>query len=501
MNLHLFRKKNKEEIRLAFVLLFCLHPMFLFAQTTMLNLNEAISLAHSRSYEAMLARLNFISQYWSYRSFRAELLPSVNLSGGLLQFDRSMVEARDHETGRISYVENNSLKNSLSLSIDQNIAPLGGKLSLQSYLYRLDQFSYNSKIYNSQPLRLSYTQPLRTYNSLKWKKKTAPLKYEKAKRAYLEAMEGVTLQVVQLFFGVLSAQSAYQQSLRNLQDRQHLFDIAKKRHELGTVSKSEILQLELSLLNAQMEVRNNSILLNDENFRLFSYLRIYDYGETELVPPYSVPDVIISSDDVIARALQNSTHSLAQQVTLLEAQQVLAQAKANKGIQVQLNSELAMNQTSSSFKGAYRNMRDNEIVGLSVQLPIFDWGVSKGRVKMAQADLEVTKTQLDQAHEEYLQSLRTSVVQFNSQAEQCKNAQRAQDIAEERYNIMKMRFEAGGVAVTDLNTAQQEKENARASYLNQLKTYWNKYYSLRKSTLYDWIRNRDLGADFDEIVN
>jgi outer membrane protein TolC len=204
---------------------------------------------------------------------------------------------------------------------------------------------------------------------------------------------------------------------------------------------------------------------------------------------------------VIARALQNSTHSLAQQVTLLEAQQVLAQAKANKGIQVQLNSELAMNQTSSSFKGAYRNMRDNEIVGLSVQLPIFDWGVSKGRVKMAQADLEVTKTQLDQAHEEYLQSLRTSVVQFNSQAEQCKNAQRAQDIAEERYNIMKMRFEAGGVAVTDLNTAQQEKENARASYLNQLKTYWNKYYSLRKSTLYDWIRNRDLGADFDEIVN
>ena len=120
---------------------------------------------------------------------------------------------------------------------------------------------------------------------------------------------------------------------------------------------------------------------------------------------------------------------------------------------------------------------------------------------MAQADLEVTKTQLDQAHEEYLQSLRTSVVQFNSQAEQCKNAQRAQDIAEERYNIMKMRFEAGGVAVTDLNTAQQEKENARASYLNQLKTYWNKYYTLRKSTLYDWIRNRDLGADFDEIVN
>jgi len=82
-------------------------------------------------------------------------------------------------------------------------------------------------------------------------------------------------------------------------------------------------------------------------------------------------------------------------------------------------------------------------------------------VKMAQADLEVTKTQLEQAHEAYVQDLRTSVMQFNMQATQCRNAQRAQDIADERYDIMRRRFEAGGVSVTDLNTAQQEQERAK----------------------------------------
>ena len=97
-----------------------------------LSLASAIQVAQQQSYDAMVARLSFMSQYWSYRSFRAEMLPAVNLSGNLLQFDRSMVEARNYDDGRIAYVENNSMSNSLALSIDQNIVALGGKLSVGS---------------------------------------------------------------------------------------------------------------------------------------------------------------------------------------------------------------------------------------------------------------------------------------------------------------------------------------------------------------------------------
>jgi len=466
-----------------------------------LSLASAIQIAQQQSYDAMVSRLSFMSQYWSYRSFQAELLPAVNLSGNLFQFDRSMVEARNYDDGRIAYVENNSMSNSLALSVDQNIVALGGKLSVQSYLYRLDQFSYDSKIYNSQPIRLRYTQPLWAYNSLKWQKKTEPLRYENAKRAYLESMEEVAVQAVYLFFNVLSAQSTYQQSVSTLKDRQYLFEIAKKRLELGTITKSELLQLELSLLNAQVDVNNNELTLKNQKFRLFSYLRVFNYEDMELMPPYSIPDVVVNVNEVLSKAMDNSTHVLQQQISRLESEKLLAQAKANKGIQVQLNSELGFNRTANHFREAYRDLKDNEIVGLTVSLPIFDWGVSKGRVKMAQADLEVTKTQLEQAHETYVQDLQTSVLQFNMQSGQCKNAMRAQDIADERYDITKRRFETGAVTVTDLNTAQQESENARAQYIRQLQTFWTGYYNLRKSTLYDWVGRQNLTVDFNTVIN
>lgn len=469
-----------------------------YAQT--LSLSVAIQIAQEHSYDAMVAKLSFMSQFWSYRSFKAEMMPAVNMSGNLLQFDRSMAETRNFDDGRIAYVENNSMSNSLALSVDQNIVALGGKLSVLSYLYRLDQFSYDSKIYNSQPIRIRYTQPLWAYNSLKWQKKTEPLKYENAKRAYLESMEDIAIQTVNLFFNVLSAQSTYQQSVSILKDRQYLFEIAKKRFDLGTITKSELLQLELSLLNAQMDVKNNELILKNQKFRLCSYLRLYNNDDMELIPPFTIPDVMINIEEMVDKAMANSSHNLQQQISRLESEKLVSQAKANKGIQVQMNAELGFNRTTNHFNEAYRNLKDNEIVGLTVSLPIFDWGVSKGRVKMAEADLEVTKTQLEQAHETYLQELRTTILQFNMQSDQCKNALRAQDIADERYDITKQRYEAGAVTVTDLNTAQQESENARAQYFRQLQTFWTGYYNLRRATLYDWERKQDLTTDFDAVI-
>ena len=465
-----------------------------------LTLESAIRIAQENSYDAMVAKYSFMASYWTYRSFKAELLPSMNLNGGLLNFDHSLVSVRNYEDGQVAYVNNNSMNNYLTLSVDQQIVATGGTVSLQSYLYRLDQFDYNQTTYNSQPLRISYTQPLKSFNSLKWEKKTAPIEYQIAQKAYASSMQDVTIRVTSLFFNVLSAQSDYKQSVATLKDREALLDIAKARLNLGTTTKSEVLQMELSVLNARMSVNKNKQNLDDVMYNMFSYLRVSDYNDAELVPPYSVPEIILSVDEVIQRAITNSSHTLEQKQQMLEAEKSLAQAKSNKGLQMTIRGEVGFTQTANVFAEAYKNPMDNEIVGLTLSLPIFDWGVSRGRVKMAQARLEVVRTQQEQAHLDYVQALRKKVLQFNLQPIQCRDAQRAQEIAEERYEIMRKRFETGSVSVTDLNTAQQEMESAKYQYINQLNTFWNDYYSLQKSTLYDWIQKRDIEFEYEKLV-
>lgn len=474
--------------------------VFCYAEAQSLTLTNAIKIAQENSLDAQIARFSFMSKYWQYRSFKAELLPSVNLSGMLGNFNHSVVEARDPETGRVNQVNNNTMSNYLTLSLDQKIAATDGTISLQSYLYRLNQFDYKEKTYNSQPLRISYTQSLRSFNSLKWEKKTAPVEYQMAERNYISALQDVTIKVTSLFFCVLAAQSDYKQSLATVEDREQLYELSKSRLSLTTTTKSEVLQMELSLLNARMAVKRNKITLDETMYDLFSYLRLADFENADLLPPFSIPEILVDAEDVLQKAIKNSSHSLDQKLQMLEAQKALAQAKANKGIQMTLSSEIGFSQTGNTVGATYSHLKDNEIIGLSLLLPIFDWGVSKGRVKMAQAQLDMVKKQLEQSHLDYVQNLRKKVTQFNVQPAQCKDALRAQEIAIERYEITRKRYEAGAVSVTDLNTAQQEMESAKAQYIAQLSSFWNDYYTLQQKTLYDWQNKKDLKVEFEKII-
>ena len=65
-----------------------------FAQQV--TLGNAIQIAQENSLDAKSAHFSFLASYWTYRSFKAELLPSVNLSGGLMNYNRSLVEARNY---------------------------------------------------------------------------------------------------------------------------------------------------------------------------------------------------------------------------------------------------------------------------------------------------------------------------------------------------------------------------------------------------------------------
>ena len=66
-----------------------------------MSLQEVIETAHSQSPSAILARHNFIVNYWQFRTYKAQFLPSLNLQGSLGNYNRSLVSLQDAQTGEI----------------------------------------------------------------------------------------------------------------------------------------------------------------------------------------------------------------------------------------------------------------------------------------------------------------------------------------------------------------------------------------------------------------
>jgi outer membrane protein TolC len=137
---------------------------------------------------------------------------------------------------------------------------------------------------------------------------------------------------------------------------------------------------------------------------------------------------------------------------------------------------------------------------MTFSIPIFDWGMGTGRVKKAEASAKVTKAQVEQAENDYRNSIFTAVGQFNNQRQQCYVSKRASEIASERYSLMIEKFRNGNISVTDLITSQNEKDSALQKYLTDLGNFWNYYYALRKLTLFDFIGNKVLDVDYNEIT-
>ena len=209
-----------------------------------LSLGEAIERAQACSIDAMMAKHTYLSQYWQYRSYRAQMLPSLSLSGTIPNFDKSYTSLQNAVTGGYNYVDNYAMRNSLGLYLQQNIAATGGNIQLYTGLDRLDQFAPEREVtWNSAPVSLILNQPIGGFNQLRWDKRIEPVRYEKAKYEYLESMETITAQAVTLFFDLLVAQQNLDIARKNRDNTDTLYKISQERFRIGSISKNDLMQL------------------------------------------------------------------------------------------------------------------------------------------------------------------------------------------------------------------------------------------------------------------
>ncbi|MFR3854042.1 MAG: TolC family protein, partial [Odoribacter splanchnicus] len=155
---------------------------------------------------------------------------------------------------------------------------------------------------------------------------------------------------------------------------------------------------------------------------------------------------------------------------------------------------------AAELNGSYRNPQDQENVRLGIQIPLMDWGMGKGRVKTAQSQMNVIQTQIKQQLTDHQQDIMIRVLQFNNQATQCRISEKANEVAQKRYDLSMELFKKGTLSVLEFNTAQTEKDEAVSRFITEVYNYWKYYYSLQQSTLYNFLETRNISEDFDKLI-
>ena len=486
---------------MRYILLFILFSFFtgqLTAQDSLrLTLDEAVTLAREQSPQAVAARHQYRAAYWNWRTFKADYLPSLSFNSySSLNRSISPVTLPD---GTDSFLHRNQLLNEGSLTINQNIALLGGSLFLETGVQRLDLFTDKRRSFKSTPVVLGYSQSLFGYNRLKWDKKIEPARYAQAEKSYLETLELVASMAANKFFALATAQSRLQSADYNYAAADTLFRYAKGRYDIGTITENEMLQLEINHLTEQSNRLNAGIEVDNAIQELRSFLGIRESVEIVAVVSSDLPMFKVPVADALHCAWQNSPdiewHALRQ----LQSESSVAQARASRGLKADLYMQVGLTQTAARLSDAYRNPMDQQLVSLGIRIPLVDWGVGKGRVEVARSNLEKTKTEIAQARTDFEANVIKLVKQFNLQAGKVAIAQKTSERAARRNEVAYRLYLLGKSSLLDLNAAIAEKDSSKRAYISEMHNYWSLYYALRSITGYDFQMDRPITVKKQEF--
>ncbi len=467
-----------------------------------LDLQDVIDIASEQSLDAFRNENMFLARYWEFRYFKADRLPSLTLQATPFDYNRSMQKVYNYDENRDEYKLREDLNSDVSMLLNQNVGFTGGQLFARSELNLSQKLGIEkNSSWSSTPFSIGYSQPLNGYNRFKWTSRIEPLKYEEAKKSYIQSKEELAIKASRLFFDLVDAQIEVNIATTNLANADTLYNIGKGRYQVGTVTQDELLNLELNFMNSTLALTQSALGLERAQAELNSFLGFDKNTKIECLVPDELPALQIQPDLAVDLALTNNPEMINQQQRLIEEDRKVKLAKSENGVGGDLYALYGLNQNAATFDEVYQDPLDRQRLRVGVEIPILDWGRRRGQLAMAQSNREVVRISVNQERMDFEQEVIMNVMEFNLQANQVLNASKADTIAQLGYDVTQQRFLIGKVDVTKLNLARNDQEMARRAYIRALRTYWNYYFTIRRLTLYDFIGSRTLSEDFDRIIS
>ncbi|MFK8162350.1 MAG: TolC family protein [Lewinella sp.] len=490
------RRKASWYSLLLLTLLCTCGPAQTYAQKVYeLTLNEVVDIARSESPDMKLAETRLNNTLWRYRSFQADFKPQIQLNATLPGLNRS-IDNIILPDGSEDFISRALMRNTLSISLSQPIVATGGQVFLTTGLRRLDVFKTDlnpaSLSYLSTPISLGFVQPLRGYNELRWRQKIEPLRYEENKRFFNESKEQAAATASDLFFDLLIAQLNLEAATKNKTNADTLYQISQGRFGVGRIAETDLLQIELSVMNANAALASANLNAQTANEELRSFLGITENADFQLRPPSSIPTNKVDPEEALRYAMENRSLILSFERRALEAAADLDQAKKNNGFQLNIQGQFGLSGTGNSFGSAYDGLIDQEVVTLGIQVPIADFGKARSRIEVARSNQELELLNIAQERISFERRIRLQVGQFDLLRNQVTLADRAYEVALRREEITRKRYLIGKLSITELNLAVREMDEGRRQYMASLRDFWIGYYELRRLTLFDFATGEKL---------
>lgn len=464
-----------------------------FSQQT-ITLETALEIASQNSPDIRQAKLNLERSSQLLNAKNAALKSQFSLQ--LTPF--TFIEGKEFEPLVSDY---NPIKTKLSsalFTISQPIKWTDGTLQLinrfrwqetdSKYKLLADKGKSRSYYYNN--LYLEFNQPIFTYNRTKLELKELELDLENTTLDYTLQKLALEKSISQEFYDVYLKKMSLEIVIQELNNREQSYQIIKNKVDAGIAPMEDFYQAELDLATSQSTVENAQVSLENalDNFKMHIGISIFE--EISVVTDISHNEVEIDMEKALDYGTKHRLELRQREINIEYSLFNLIQTSAINEFKGNIRLSYGLIGTDENLPDIYNERTESQEVSLTLEIPLWDWGEKKSRIKASQANVD-SRTFLKQDEENnIIIGIRQAYRQVKNQTTQIKIAKQNVKNAELTYEINLERYKNGDLTSMDLNLFENQLSEKKIGHIEALINYKLALLNLKIQSLWDFEKER-----------
>lgn len=278
------------------------------------------------------------------------------------------------------------------------------------------------------------------------------------------ASRGLTVTVVQDFYGLLAAQARTINAERANNEGQHFLDLSRKLEEGGEVAHADTIKAQIQA-NDLKRARDEAKLA-EQNARLTLAVLLFPnfFQDFTLVNDLEAAPALPPMNDVQQMAAKNNPELQAAFAALAVANKQVGVAKAGylPSLSVEMLYGIDANQFAKRAPDGTQNLGYGGIATLNI--PVWNWGATQSKVRQAEFLRHQARVELSATQRQAIADLQSFYSEAQLSYEHLQVLKQSTELAEQSLHLTNLRYEAGEASALEVVDAQNTLTTAGNNY-------------------------------------
>jgi len=338
------------------------------------------------------------------------------------------------------------------------------------YRYAPDAYSLND-VENYYNYAFSVEQPVYRGRALVTGVELGELELESSKSAMVQTKSEIILSVHDAYYNLLKARKFEEVANQSLEERKSHLKDAKAYYKAGLIPKNDMLQSEVQLAGAEIELIRAMNLSAMALARLNTLLRRPVENETQVEDILKYEPSEISFDQAVQQAKEHRPELKQSEIAIEQADKSITLSRAPYLPAVTVSANY-LKQGDNVLAGKYPlGPSEVKTAEATLEWRFWAWGQSKDEVAVAKYNMKKAQENEVDLLDNIILQVREAFLDIKEFEYNIIVTEKAIEQAEEDYRINQSRYQAQLSTSTDVLDAQTRLTRARINYFNALYNY------------------------------